>query len=44
MDKRLDFMQNLLYALMGLIFASPFVATYLRDKKEAEDRKTLKIA
>jgi tetrahydromethanopterin S-methyltransferase subunit B len=38
-DKRLDFMQNILYALMGLIFASPFVALYLRDKREAEERK-----
>ena len=38
-DKRLDFMQSLIYALMGLIFASPFIAIYLRDKKEAEDRK-----
>lgn len=38
-DKRLDFMQNILYALMGIIFASPFIAIYLRDKREAEDRK-----
>lgn len=38
-DKRLDFMQNLLYALMGLIFAFPFVVIYLRDKKEAEEKK-----
>ena len=38
-DKRLDFMQSLIYALMGLVFASPFIAIYLRDKKEAEDRK-----
>ncbi len=38
-DRRLDFMQNLLYALMGLIFASPFIAIYLRDKKESEDKK-----
>jgi septal ring factor EnvC (AmiA/AmiB activator) len=38
-DKRLDFMQNILYVLMGLIFASPFIAIYLRDKKEAEERK-----
>lgn len=38
-DKRLDFMQSLIYALMGLVFALPFIAIYLRDKKEAEDRK-----
>ena len=38
-DKRLDLMQSLIYALMGLVFASPFIAIYLRDKKEAEDRK-----
>ena len=38
-DKRLDFMQDILYMLMGLIFASPFIAIYLRDKREAEDRK-----
>ena len=38
-DKRLDFMQSLIYALMGLVFASQFIAIYLRDKKEAEDRK-----
>jgi archaellum component FlaC len=40
-DKRLDFMQNLIYALMGLVFASPFIAIYLRDKKEAEERKVV---
>lgn len=39
MDKRFDFMQNILYALMGLIFASPFIAIYLRDKRETEERK-----
>ncbi len=38
-DKRLDFMQSLIYALMGLVFASPFIAIYLRDKKDAEERK-----
>ena len=38
-DKRFDFMQNILYALMGLIFASPFIAIYLRDKRESEERK-----
>ena len=40
-DKRLDFMQSLIYDLMGLVFASPFIAIYLRDKKEAEDRKII---
>ncbi|MDF1875192.1 hypothetical protein JHD48_05555 [Sulfurimonas sp. SAG-AH-194-I05] len=38
-EKRFDFMQNILYMLMGLIFASPFIAIYLRDKREAEDKK-----
>jgi len=40
-DKRLDVMQNILYILMGLIFASPFIAIYLKDKKELEQRKVL---
>lgn len=35
----LDFMQNLLYVLMGLIFASLFIAIYLRDKKESEYKR-----
>jgi len=38
-DKRFESVFNILYILMGLIFASPFIAIYLRDKKEAEDRK-----
>jgi len=38
-DKRFDTVFNILYILMGLIFASPFIALHLRDKKEAEDRK-----
>ena len=38
-DKRFDTVFNILYILMGLVFASPFIAIYLRDKKEAEDRK-----
>ena len=38
-NKRFDFIQNILYMLMGLIFASPFIAIYLRDKREAEDKK-----
>ena len=24
---------------MGLVFASPFIAIYLRDKRDAEDKK-----
>ncbi|MEA1916618.1 MAG: hypothetical protein U9N42_03700 [Campylobacterota bacterium] len=39
-DKRLDFMQNILYILMGLVFSSPFIALYLRDKRDAEERKS----
>lgn len=42
-DKRLDFMQNILYVLMGLIFASPFVAIYLKDKKEEELNKKYEL-
>jgi len=38
-DKRFDFMQNILYILMGLVFGSPFIAIYLRDKKEFEEKK-----
>ena len=42
-DKRFDTVFNLLFILMGLVFASPFVAIYLRDKKEAEYRKNFEI-
>ncbi len=28
---------------MGLVFASPFIAIYLRDKKEAENKKNFDI-
>ena len=35
-DKRLDFHEKLIYLLMGLIFASPFIAIYLKDKKDIE--------
>jgi len=38
-DTRLDFMQNILYILMGLVFASPFIAIHLRDKREEHDRQ-----
>jgi len=38
-DKRFDFLQSILYLLIGFVFASPFIAIYLRDKKEAEDKK-----
>ncbi|MBL0722121.1 MAG: hypothetical protein JJV88_06020 [Sulfurovum sp.] len=38
-DKRFETVFNILYILMGLIFASPFIAIYLRDKKDAEDKK-----
>jgi predicted PurR-regulated permease PerM len=39
-DKHIKTVFNILYILMGLIFASPFIAIYLRDKKEAEDRQS----
>ena len=39
MDKRFETVFNILYILMGLVFASPFIAIYLRDKKENEDKK-----
>ena len=38
-DKRFDTIFSILYILMGLIFASPFIVIYLRDKKDAEDKK-----
>ena len=38
-DKRFETIFNILYILMGLVFASPFIAIYLRDKKDAEDKK-----
>ena len=38
-ERRFDTIFNILYILMGLVFASPFIAIYLRDKKDAEDRK-----
>ena len=38
-DKRFDTVFSILYILMGLIFASPFIAIYLRDKRESEERK-----
>ena len=28
---------------MGIVFASPFIAIYLRDKKDAEDKKKFDI-
>jgi steroid 5-alpha reductase family enzyme len=33
-DKRLDFLQQLFYVLMALIFASPFLAFYLKEKSQ----------
>ncbi len=42
-DKRFETVFNILYILMGLVFASPFIAIYLRDKKEIEDKKNFKI-
>ena len=38
-DKRFEYMNNILYGIMLMIFSSPFIALYLRDKREAEDRK-----
>ncbi len=39
MDKRFENISNILYILMALIFASPFITIHLRDKKDAEDKK-----
>ena len=39
-DKRFETVFNILYILMGLVFASPFIAIYLRDKKEKEYLET----
>jgi len=38
-DKRFETVFTILYILMGLVFASPFIAIYLRDKRDAEDKK-----
>jgi tetrahydromethanopterin S-methyltransferase subunit G len=43
MDKRFETVFTILYILMGLVFASPFIAIYLRDKKEIEDKKNFDI-
>jgi len=40
-DKRLDFHEKLIYILMGLVFASPFLAIYLKDRREEYLQKTL---
>ena len=42
-DKRFETVFNILYILMGLTFASPFIAIYLRDKKDTEDKKNFEI-
>jgi len=42
-NRRFETVFNLLYILMGIIFASPFIAIYLRDKKDAEDKKNFDI-
>jgi len=39
MNKRFDTVFSILYILMGLVFASPFIAIYLRDKKEVQEKK-----
>ena len=39
-DKRFETVFTVLYILMGLVFASPFIAIYLRDKKEQDYLKT----
>jgi len=38
-NQQLKFIQSLVYLLMGIVFASPFIAIYLKDKKDIEDRK-----
>ena len=42
-NRQFETVFNILYILMGLIFASPFIAIYLRDKKDVEDRKNFEI-
>ena len=42
-DKRFETVFNLIYILMGLVFASPFIAVYLRDRKEAENKENFDI-
>ena len=37
-DKRFDTVFNILYILMGLVFASPFIAIYLKDRRDEKDR------
>ena len=39
-DKRFETVFNILYILMGLVFASPFIAIYLRDKREKDYLET----
>ncbi len=38
-EKRQDFMQNILYLLLGLVIASPFLAEYIRAKRDSEKHK-----
>ncbi len=38
-DKRIDNMNTILLVVMALIFASPFIAIYLRDRREESDKK-----
>ena len=38
-DKRFNFMQSLIYILMGLVFASPFIAIYLKNKEDSKMRE-----
>ena len=42
-NRQFETVFNILYILMGLIFASPFIAIYLRDKKDMEDKKNFEI-
>ena len=42
-NRRFETVFNLLYIIMGIVFASPFIAIYLRDKKDAEDKKNFDI-
>lgn len=42
-DKRFEFMNSILFGIMMMIFASPFIALYLRDKREAEDKKNFDV-
>jgi len=40
-NKQFDITLKILYILMGLVFASPFIAIYLKNKQDAEYRQNI---